>query len=334
MEQFPVGKIPHNYFISLLRRNAIDDPRVVIGPAHGEDAAVIDLGGQSFLIAKTDPITFATDEIGWYAVNVNANDIAASGGKPAFFMATVLLPEFGTTGPMIENIFDQIISACGELGVSLVGGHTEVTYGLDRPLVVGVMLGLAPKSSLTLTGGARSGDHLLLTKGFPIEATSIIAREKRETLLKRFPDSFLDVCAGALHDPGISVVKDARIALSVGGVHAMHDPTEGGIATGLWEMAEASGKELTVSLDQALCVDGAKICGAVGVNPLGAIASGSLLLAVDPGKSTAIIAALAAEDIACFRIGLVNAGEASVVLENSGEILFRPEQDEITRLFT
>ena len=331
-DTFPLGKLPHELLASLLGSYPVRDPRVILGPRPGEDAAVIDLG-DTYLIAKTDPITFATDEIGWYAVHVNANDIAATGGTPAWFLATILLPENLADAEMAKTILDQIHAACDDLNVTLVGGHTEITYGIDRPIVTGVMLGLAEKDKLVLTGGAQPGDRLIVTKGVPVEATAIIAREKREELLDEFSEEFLARCAAYLHDPGISVVKDAAIATAAGRIHAMHDPTEGGLATGIWEMAEASGVKMSVDLSDVIISDAAKLCEAVGLHPPAAIASGALLMACHPDDAESIQSALEKEGIPAFDIGYAEVGEPAVVIAESGDILPRPSRDEIARLF-
>ncbi|HEC24302.1 MAG TPA: hypothetical protein ENI95_15445 [Chloroflexi bacterium] len=331
-DAYPLGKLPPALLAALLGRYPPRDPRVVLGPRPGEDAAVLDIG-ERYLVAKTDPITFATDEIGWYAVNVNANDIATTGGRPLWFMATLLFPEGRTDRALVERIYDQIGTACEALGVSLIGGHSEITYGLDRPVVVGVMLGLVEKDRLVTTGGAQAGDVLIVTKGVPVEATAIIAREKADVLGSRFPADFLARCAGYLHDPGISVVRDALIAAQAGRVHAMHDPTEGGLATGLWEMAEAAGKRLLVDPRPAILEDGRVLCGAVGLDPLGAIASGALLLAAHPADEAAIVAALEAEGIPAFAVGRVEDGPPEVIDLRTGTMLPRPARDEIARLF-
>ncbi len=332
-DRFPLGKLPPAVLANILARVPASDPRIIVGPRVGEDAAVLDLGGEAYLVAKTDPITFATGEIGWYAVHVNANDIAAAGGTPAFFMATVLLPGGSADREMVERIFEQMSAACEMLNISLIGGHTEITHGLDRPIVAGTMFGFAPRDRLITTGGARPRDRLLLTKGFPIEATAIIAREKAGMLSTRFSEAFVSHCAQYLHDPGISVVPDARAALEAGVVHAMHDPTEGGVATGLWEIARASGVRLHVDLRPALLEDAARVCSAVGIDPLGAIASGSLLLAIPPEAVMPILQAFAEAGIAAFEIGFVEAGEAGVIERETGKTIRLPERDEIARLF-
>ena len=335
----PLGKLPHEQLARLLERYATDDPRLLVGPGLGEDATVIDLGrdfGDRLLVAKTDPITFATDEIGWYAVNVNANDVACMGATPRWFLATLLLPEGRTDDALVERIFDQIGRACAVLGISLAGGHTEITYGLDRPIVVGHMLGEVARDRLVTTSGAQVGDALLLTKGIAVEATAIIAREKADELAGRFSPGFLARCQSFLHDPGISVVRDARAALAAGRVHAMHDPTEGGLATGLWELAWAADVGLEV-MAEALPVlpETARLCEAFDLDPLGAIASGALLMAIPPEDVRSIRRALEDEGIPAFEIGRVVEKAAGVTLL-AGEDrrpLPRFARDEIARLF-
>jgi hydrogenase maturation factor len=330
---FLPGKLPPDILAAILSRNPVSDPRVILGPRVGEDAAVLDMGADTYLIAKTDPITLASDEIGWYAVNVNANDIAVTGGVPAWFMATLLLPENGTTPASVERIFDQIVVACDALGIALVGGHTEITQDIDRPIVVGTMLGLVGRDRVVRTGGARPGDVLLVTKGVPIEATSIIAREKAGALAGRFDSAFLRRCADYLRQPGISVIRDVAVATASGRVHAMHDPTEGGLATGLWEMADAAGRRLVVDPSPAILDDGGRLCATLGIDPLGAIASGALLMSVHPEDASAIASALEAAGIPAFQIGRVEKGPAQVIDLRLGQPLRRFAQDEIARLF-
>ena len=336
MKTYPPGKLPAAHLEKLLSGYRPADPRVILGGKTGEDAAVMDMGDR-YLVAKTDPITFATDEIGWYAVNINANDIACTGAIPRWFLATVLLPEKTTTPSLVDDIFRQITAACTALDISLVGGHTEITFGLDRPIVVGQMLGEAEKSALVRTGGAQIGDTLLLTKSIAIEGLSIIAREKANALRGQFSAAEITALANLLHTPGISVLKEAQIATGIGGVHAMHDPTEGGIATGLHELAHAAGVGLEISAAglpfHPHCE---KICAALNLNPLGLIASGSLLLAVDDARAAEIIAALQTAGVRATTIGTVKPPAAGVVLRRADgrrEPLPTFPRDEITKLF-
>ncbi len=297
-----VGKLPHDVLQRLLTRVPLA-PRVVVGPGIGIDAAVIEMC-ERLLVAKTDPITFATDRIGWYAVNINANDIAAMGAEPKWFMATILLPD-QTSEDQVEAIFDQMLQACSELGVSLVGGHTEITYDLDRPIIVGCMLGETDQASLVTAGGARVGDDVLITKGIAVEGTSILAREAHGALVEKgFTEEFIRRAAGYLTDPGISVVRDARIAREAAHVHAMHDPTEGGLATGLMEVAEASGLGMEVDLDAIpILPESLEICRALSLDPLGLIASGSLILTLDQEDTPRVLEAFSKSCIPAHRIG-------------------------------
>lgn len=331
----PLGKLPPDLLAHLLAKYARVDPRVVVGPGAGLDCAVIAVGGDRYLVAKTDPITFATDAIGWYAVQVNANDVACSGAQPRFFLATLLLPEGTSDAELADSIFGQIARACAEIGAAHVGGHTEITYGIDRPIVVGTMLGEVERDKLITAAGAQVGDAVVVTKGVPVEAVAIIAREKDKALAGKFTAEFLSRCRNFLYEPGISVVRDARIAIEAGRVTAMHDPTEGGLATGLWELAEASGRGMEIESDALpILPEGRGLCEAFGLDPLGAIASGSLLLTAPPDDATKIVVALAAEGIAARVVGEVS-GPPGVRLHDSGGVssLPRPARDEIARLF-
>ena len=276
------GKLPLELLSQLLDKVKIEDPRVVLGPTPGEDAALIDFGDR-YLVAKTDPITFATDLIGWYMVQVNANDLAVMGASPRWLLATLLLPQ-KTTADAAERIFDQLVEACDSLDISLVGGHTEITYGLPRPVAVGAMLGEVDKDKVVLTSGARPGDSIVLTKGIAIEGTALLAREASEQLQAAgVARDLLERSAQLLFNPGISVLKDAAIACETADVHSMHDPTEGGLATGLLEVATGAGVGLTIDVDRVnVLPECSAICKALDLDPMGLIGSGALLAAVAP----------------------------------------------------
>ncbi|GMQ76338.1 MAG: AIR synthase family protein [Gammaproteobacteria bacterium] len=336
MDRIGLGKLPAKLLEKLLARHARADASVLVGPGIGEDAAVIDMG-ERCLVAKTDPVTFATDEIGWYAVHVNANDVACCGARPRWFLATLLLPEHDTTPDLVEAIFEQMAGACGELDVTLCGGHTEITHGLERPIVIGQMLGDVGHDAFVAGAGARAGDVIILTKGIAVEGTALIAREKPAALAGVMDDKELERCAGFLRDPGISVVKDARLALQAGEVHALHDPTEGGVATGLWELAEAAGLGLRVDRERLpVLPECALMCRHLGLDPLGLIGSGSLLIAAPGEHATRIIDRLADEAIAAAVIGeLVGADQGRRLRLADGSLQALPHfsRDELTRLF-
>src|SRR3989441_1723832 len=177
MQSLPIGKLRADTLQAIFDRHQCTDPRVVVGPRLGEDAAVIDMGDR-YLIATSDPITFATAEIGWYALHVNANDIAVRGARPRWFLATLLLPAGATTDASVEALFAELHAACEELEVVLVGGHTEITHGLDRPIVAGTMLGEVDKDKLVTTAGARGGGAVVVTQGGPPQGAALIARAK------------------------------------------------------------------------------------------------------------------------------------------------------------
>ncbi len=330
------GKLPHDLLADLLGRIEVRDPRVVLGPKLGEDAALIDLGDR-YLVAKSDPITFATDLIGWYLVQVNANDLAVMGATPKWLMATLLLPE-GTAPEQAEDIFEQLTNACDDLGITLVGGHTEITLDLPRPIAVGALLGEVNKDRAVFTSGAKPGDSIVLTKGIALEGTSILAREAGEALeAAGVAASVIERSRNLLFDPGISVVKDAYIVLEAGGVHAMHDPTEGGLATGLMEMASAAEVGLTVDLERVpVLPETAAVCEALGLEPMGLIASGALLAAVAPEETPKLLRTLEAEGVPAWEIGAFTEPEYGQVLRTADGVQPLPtfSRDELARYFS
>jgi hydrogenase maturation factor len=331
----PLGKLPLPLLRNLINRNPLQDPDVLLGPGIGMDCAVIDVGGR-LLVLKSDPITFATDHIGWYVVQVNANDLATTGAIPRWFLATILLPENLTTEALVLEIDAEIHQACRKIGVEVIGGHTEITYNLDRPIVTGTLIGEIAPGRLITPQGASPGDRLLLTKSVPIEATAILAREFPDRLERVLPISQLQQASQYLHDPGISVLRDAQIATGAGNVTAMHDPTEGGLAAALWELAEASGH--SISFDPVrvpITPLSRNICQIFDLDPLAAIASGALLLTVSLEDAEAISTALKSADIQCTEIGAVEVGPPDVWVQTAGgrTLLIRPERDALAALF-
>ena len=334
-DAFDVGKLPMEFLQVLLERYGGRHERLVVGPRVGEDAAVLDMG-ERYLVAKSDPITFATDEIGWYVVHVNANDIATMGATPRWLLLTLLLPEKGTDRQVVETIFSQVSEACQALGIVLCGGHTEITHGLDRPIAVGLMLGEVEKADLVCTAGAQEGDDLILTKGIAIEGTALLAREMGDRLTEQVGCEVVARARRYLKEPGISVMRDAGIVARAGQPHAMHDPTEGGLATGLWEMAHASGKGLVVDLTRVhLFPETEAFCRVLDLDPLGLIASGALLVAAAPEDSARMVEALSADSIQATVIGYVVAGPPAVNMATTEGTVPLPtfERDELARVY-
>jgi hydrogenase expression/formation protein HypE len=331
MNSFPLGKLPPEELNRLFAHLQKQDPRVLVGPGVGLDCAVIDFG-ETLIVAKSDPITFTAEDIGWYAVQVNANDIATTGAKPRWFLSTLLLPEADSNRELVDRIFFQIESACRELGITVVGGHTEITVGLDRPILSGTMLGEVPRDSLITPRGAHPGDAVLLTKGVPIEAGSILAREYG-TSLAGLDKGLIQRARDYLREPGISIVKEAQIAAGIGGVTAMHDPTEGGILCGLWELADAAQVGLTVQLEAIpILPEAKKICELLNVDPFSAIASGALLLTVEKELVDKFLREMHKSGIQISLIGWV-IDQPGVFGKEGIHPLPRPKRDSLSELF-
>ncbi|MGA2074681.1 MAG: AIR synthase family protein [Terriglobia bacterium] len=335
MKPFPAGKLPPRIFQGLLAACQVPrNSRVVLGPRFGEDAAVIDMGDK-YLVAKTDPITFTSERIGWYAVNINANDVAAAGARPLWFLATLLLPETSTSLPLVRNIFQDTLRACADLGVTLCGGHTEITRGLDRPILVGQMLGEVVKSKLVRKESQRPGDVVLLTGGIAIEGTAILAREKRQALGRELPRKILRQARRLLFRPGISVVRDALLAQRHGEIHAMHDPTEGGLTSGLYELAKAGGVGLRVYKEKVpILEETRRFSEILGFDSFALIASGSLLVVATAESAPTLLRAYWRRNVTAAIIGEVREAADGVLWVENGRTkpLRVPERDEIARL--
>ena len=330
----PAGKLPARQLEAVLAALSRRDPRVLVGPRVGEDAAVLEMG-ERCLVVTTDPVTLASERIGWYAVHVNANDVAVMGAKPRWFFPVLLLPEGAATEVMAAGIMHDVAAACDGLGVTVCGGHTEITAGLDRPIVIGQMLGEVSREHLVRKSELQIGDRLLITRGVAIEGTAILAREKADALKGRVPAAAIASAREWLTDPGISVVEAALAAVEAGGVRAMHDPTEGGVLTGLWELAAASGCGLRVAGERIpVYPETRAVCEALRLDPLGLIASGALLIGAPAFACDAITAALERRHIAVTDIGeVVPIGEGlTIELRGIRRPLEPPSRDELARL--
>jgi hydrogenase maturation factor len=337
LRRLKAGKLPPELLEHLLSRIDIRDPRVLLGPHVGADAALIDCG-DTLLAVKSDPVTFATDLIGWYAVHVNANDIACMGATPRWFLASLLLPE-GAEESQAATIFDQINEACRSLNVTLVGGHTEVTYGLSRPLIAGAMLGEVEKGREVRPSGVKVGDKLVLTKGIAIEGTSLLARDAEDSLLLRgVTPGVVERAKQLLVTFGISVTNDAVIACNTASVHGLHDPTEGGLATGVHEMAVASNVGFVIrATDINLLSETEVICQRLDLNPMGLLASGALLIALAPEDVQRVTTALRNAGIGASEIGeAVTRDHGITLIARSGRRtpLPRFERDELARFLS
>ena len=331
----PVGKLNSNLLSGLIKKCYRKDKSIIVPPKIGEDAAVI-RQGDKYLVLSTDPITLTKGEIGHFAVLINANDIVAMGGKPRWFLTANLLPEGKTTKNDVENLFKNVAAICRQLDITSVGGHIEITSGLKKPIVIGEMIGTVEKNKITPSSNGRIGDDLLLVKGIAIEGTSIIAREKEKYLRKKFPPSFLRKAKNFFLAPGISIVKEALLANSSVKIHAMHDPTEGGISTGIREIAQASGKGVLIFSDRIKIYPETKIlCQEFGLNPWGLIASGSLLISLSPKETPKLLQVFQKKKIPVVVIGRIKPEDFGYKIEVNGKIKELPKfkVDEITKIY-
>lgn len=329
------GKLPAELLRDLLAAIPIDDPDVIVGPRFGEDAAVLDIGDR-YLIAKSDPITFTAHRLGWYALQINANDVATMGARPRWFLGTLLLPPTCTPETVAE-IFNDLKDACRALGVTLVGGHTEVTDGVERPILAGTLLGEVAKERLVVNANARPGDVILLTQGIAIEGTVILAQDASQELAAQgVPPSTIERAQAYLDDPGISVVPAAEALCRAARLRAMHDPTEGGLATALAELAAGAACGLSVDLDVVpILPETAAVCEALGLDPLGLLASGALLAVVAPADVVTALAALRDADIPAAAIGRLAEPAQGVRMQVDGAWHEMPAfpRDELARFF-
>lgn len=330
------GKLPPELLSELLDScaAAAPDPRLLVGPKVGEDCAALDWGDRLVLV-KSDPITFAADRIGWYAVQVNANDIACSGGQPLWFLPTILLPTDSSPDDA-RRIFADIAAACRQLGIAVIGGHTEVTVGIPRPIIAGTMLGeIAAHGRLIATGGAQDGDSIVVTAGLAIEGTAILARECPSALRAAgISDAVINRAAAYLTDPGISVVAAAQALCRAAAIHSLHDITEGGVITALREVAAAANLGLVTEAESMpVLPESAAVCAALGIDPLGLLGSGSLIATLPASETPRALRALDAIGVTGWEVGqMMEASDGLWLIDRAGEHTL-PEfpRDELAR---
>lgn len=321
------GKVPPEILQSIVfSKLGKKDSDVLLGPELGEDAAVIKVGDQ-VLIAATDPITGSVEDVGWLSVHVNANDIATFGISPKWFLASILLPT-NFTPKQLEKIMNQINLAATDLEIAVVGGHSEITESISQPIVVGFMIGLASLGEYVTSSSVEVGDSLIVTKTVGIEGTSILATDGSPYLEKVLGKNLVE--KGRQLRSSISVVKDGVTAFETGFVHAMHDPTEGGLANGIHEMCDASGVGCEINGDLIPLHDSTKrICEHLKINPLELISSGCMLISCDSEQTESVIQALSQVKIKAVAIGHFNedTNHRKIIIDNETQDLHRPSTD-------
>jgi hydrogenase maturation factor/beta-phosphoglucomutase-like phosphatase (HAD superfamily) len=330
----PAGKLPNDLLREFLNQFIFDDPSIIINPGIGEDTAAVNVEPEEVLVLKSDPITFATDSIGQYAVLINANDIATSGAKPRWLLTTLLFP-LGVTPSEISQVIDELKIFCRKWDITLCGGHTEITDAVTRPVVTGMMAGTVTRSRLIDKRNMAPGDRVLLTKGAGVEGTAIIAREFGDRL-KSLGMNKSEIDAGRRFLASISILTEARIAADSEATSAMHDVTEGGLATALEELSIAGGYRIKIDMDAIpVFAQTRRICQLLEVDPLGLIGSGSLLICCRESACEDLKAAIGKAGIDVTCIGEVQQPGQGIIAEKNNQPAAWPrfETDEITRLF-
>jgi len=328
--KLPMGKVPPETLKETVYRYlGAEREDVILGPSLGEDGAVVKVGDK-VLISSMDPITGAIERIGWLAVNINANDVATFGIRPLFFSSCILLPE-DSTEDTVGTICKQIDFAARRLGMAVIGGHSEVTPELNRPIVVGCAMGVTKPGRYVTSGGSKAGNKLILTKGAGIEGTAILATERHRKLQGKLDEALLK-SAERFYEQ-ISVVEEAVLAFETGGVTAMHDPTEGGVAGGIHELADASNLGVKIFEEKIrVSPETVQICGVFQIDPLQLIGSGALLISAGSSSARKIVGNLTTRGIRADVIGelLEDTGQRLLVRADGSVVdLVRPLSDHL-----
>ncbi len=311
----PIGKLDIESFNRLIFPYlGARKQQLLLGPAHGVDAAVIALddapeGERQVMVVAEDP-TFGLPVLlpyfGWGIVHICASDVAVMGIKPQFLSICLLLPP-ETPESTLASIWHQIHEECQKLDIAIVGGHTGVYPGIAYPLNGGCTVwGFGSESELTPSANARPGDILVVTKGPAVEATAILALQAEKMLSQTLGDEIVARAKDMFYQ--MTVVPDALYCRQF--ARAMHDATEGGLLGGIYEMANASGIGVTVYEDKIPINEAvAKICGFFGIDPLIAISEGTLVCAVPPENLEKLMSGAAQAGIPVYVLGEFTAEE-------------------------
>ncbi|MCD6363434.1 MAG: AIR synthase family protein [Synergistetes bacterium] len=310
-----LGKLPPHMMEKLVFPYlGAPNPRVELGPAVGEDAAVINVEGKKYLVVSSDPIVGADEEPGFYLVHINANDVASKGADPSFFTTTIIVPESWEEEDL-ETLMKEIDRECRKIGASLVGGHTEITRKFKHLILSGTMFGFADR--VLSAKNIKPGDKIILTKGAGIEGTSILARAKRSFLEKRLSQQEIEKAISLKEE--ISVVKEAKILRKW--AIFMHDPTEGGVLGGLNELQIRSGLSIEAHLNEIPIPEIVKkVCDALNIDPLKLIGSGALLAVIPESDVEIAISSLNARGIEAKIVGTFVEGEGNLPYSEGDEL--------------
>lgn len=320
------NEVLKNMIIDKIR---IKNKEIKIGSKVGEDCSVIELGDYS-VILTTDPITGSINDIGKLSVNITSNDIASSGYRTKGILLTILVPE-GTSVKEIEKIFEDALEQAESLGIDIIGGHTEITCAVNRPVVSATAVSYGKGNDYVTTSGAQIGDRIVISKYPGIEGTGIIASDKKEELYEILGSEMVDKAIGYLNYT--SVVEEGVIGRLLGAT-SMHDATEGGVLGALWEVCEASDVGCKINMDLIKILDETKkICTHYDIDPLKLISSGVMIITIPNLRVNELIDSLQKINIDAFDIGeIVEGNEKLIVSRGETTNITPPEKDELYKV--
>ncbi len=314
---------------SVFRQIKTNREEVLVKAGVGEDCSAVKLKDDEVFVMSVDPITGTVEDIGELSVYITVNDLASSGAEPVGIMMSVLLPEDAAEEDLKE-LMKMAETTCARLNIQILGGHTEVTTAVTRPVVTVTGVGKVKEADFVRTAGARPGQDVVISKSIGIEGTAIIAKEKEQELRSRFTPAFIE--RAKRFDEQILVLDEAAIAVK-SGVSAMHDVTEGGIFGALWEVAEASGVGLNIDLKKIpVKQETIELCEYFDLNPYMLISSGCLVMIADNGYD--LTETLAQAGIEATVIGKITEGNDRLI--RNGETvsyLGRPGTDELYKIY-
>lgn len=293
-----IGKLGNDQLDALiLKRLPPMGPDVVCGPGIGLDCAALK-SPEGILVISADPITGTAASIGWLAVHISCNDIAACGVRPTALALVVIAPPQATEAEL-ARIMDDAADAARSVSVSIIGGHTEVSDAVNRFVVMTTAFGFAVGKGPVDSRACRPGDTLIMTKTAGLEGTAILATDQAERLSARLTPEELAEAAALISR--ISVLPEGVLCAGLP-VHGLHDATEGGMLGAVHELCDAAGSGCEVSLEAIpLHPLTRRIADALALDPYRLLSSGSLLIAT-PAPDT-ILAAMAAAGIPAVPIG-------------------------------
>lgn len=309
--------------ISSFRKEVLTHPYI------GQDCGIFD-PSNNIISISSDPITGATENIGRLSVEVNLNDIAASGAEPFAITVTILCP-VGTKEEEIKKIMQEIDETAKEKNVQVIGGHTEVTSSVNRTIVSVTALGIIKRETYDENVEIKEGFDIYITKDAGLEGTYIIGTEKENELKDILEEE--DINTLMKYATLLSVIEDAKIAKNSGAL-LMHDVTEGGILGAVWESCELVGFGAKLYKDKiSISNTTKKISDYYNINPLKLISSGCLLFFAPKEHRSSIEKSFEEEKIELSRIGTITRGKEIILIDNEKEIIIdKPQSDELYKV--